>query len=438
MKTGAKTAISFLLKKQKKGGNNHLPVYKIRQTHALTGEVVVSESKNAVLPLLASALLTDEEVTLESVPQLSDVDNMIKILKLSGKNVQKIGKSVRVFGLSNNSEITHQEIVKSMRASVLVLGPLLVRHKRASIFLPGGCSIGLRPVDLHLKGLEKMGAVSNVENGKLVIEGNLQGTTIYLDFPSVGATENLLMASVLAEGETVIENAAKEPEVSNLVDMLLLMGAKIQGKGSNSLKIQGVKKLKGAHFVPIPDRIEAGTFLCACALTKGSLLIKNVKMEHLRAPIHKLLEVGMMIKEQEDGLFVSGQIQRPFEIRTLSYPGFPTDLQALFSVLALKPFGVSAIVETIFENRFMHLSELSRLGADIQVEGQLALIKGGKELSGATIKATDLRASAALLLAGLIAEGETVLKDDDAHLLRGYEQLEQKLQVLGANVQRIE
>lgn len=415
-----------------------MPTYLIARTPRLSGEVLVAPSKNAVLPLLAAALLTDDTVVLSHVPRLSDVDSMEKILRASGASVLKHGEGVAISGGATMSPDGADAEMRRMRASVLVLAPLVTRLKGSRIALPGGCAIGLRPIDLHLKGLGLMGAKGQVEGGFLSVTGELKGANIYLDFPSVGATENLLMAAVLAKGVTRIENAAKEPEITDLAGLLSKMGAHIRGAGTGSIQVEGVEKLHGAEWTPIPDRIEAGTFLCAAAITEGSILLKNARPDHLRAALHKLKETGMLIQEDKEGLWARGCARRAFEARTLSYPGFPTDLQALFSVVACRTEGVSAIVETIFENRFMHLAELSRMGADIHVEGRLALIKGGKPLSGALVHATDLRAAAALLLAGLLARGETTLLDDAGHLLRGYDGLDEKLAALGANIRRAE
>ena len=414
-----------------------MPTYLIARSPRLNGDVVVAPSKNAALPLLAATLMTDERVSIERVPDLSDIEAMCQILQSAGAKVTRVGGGVSVEGGPSGSPESAREAVGRMRASVLLLGPLLARLKNARIALPGGCAIGQRPVDLHVKGFEKMGARGAIEGGCLTMTGELTGANIYLDFPSVGATENLLMGAALAKGETRIENAAKEPEIVNLADMLRGMGADIRGAGTGSIRVMGVKRLHGTAFMPIPDRIEAGTFLCAASVTQGSLLIKNARAEHLRAALHKLRDAGVLVREDRLGLWVRGEAKRAFEVRTLSYPGFPTDLQALFSVLACRAEGVSAIVETIFENRFMHLKELSRMGADIHVEGQLALIKGGTPLSGTRVMATDLRAAAALLIAGLLARGETELVDDAGHLLRGYDGLDQKLRDVGAVIRRL-
>ena len=413
-----------------------MPTYFITRSPRLSGEVAVAPSKNAVLPLLAAALLTDGAVTLSSVPKLSDVSRMLRILKFCGLKTEENGTRVTLSGGAQNSPDGADDEMRRMRASILVLGPLLARLNTARVALPGGCAIGLRPIDVHLKGLELMGAKGEVDGGCLKMTGALKGANIYLDFPSVGATENLLMASSLAKGVTRIENAAKEPEIADLAGLLCKMGAKIQGAGTGSIQIEGVEKLHGAEWTPIPDRIEAGTLLCAAAITEGSVLLKNARPDHLRAALHKLRETGVIIREEGQGLWARGRARRAFEVRTLSYPGFPTDLQAPFSVVACQTQGVSSIVETIFENRFMHLSELSRMGADIHVEGQLALIRGEKELSGTRVNATDLRAAAALVLAGLIARGETTLNDEAGHLLRGYDGLDEKLAALGAHIRR--
>ena len=322
----------------------------------------------------------------------------------------------------------------SLRASILVLGPLCVRLGEAIVPLPGGCAIGQRPVDIHLNGLRAMGAETEQADNCAVARGRLRGANIYLDFPSVGATENLLMAAALADGVTRIENAAKEPEIVDLADFLNLAGAHIVGAGTGTLVIEGVSRLSGVEYTPIADRIEAGTLACAAAITKGSMLLCGVHGEHLRALLFKLREMGLLVQEDARGLCLRGQVRHGADIRTLSYPGFPTDLQAPMMAVACKTPGTSVFLETIFENRFMHAISLCRMGADIRTEGRMAVVEGGRPLSGAVVEATDLRAGAALMLAGLIAQGETTLLDEPGHICRGYEGLDEKLRALGADV----
>lgn len=320
---------------------------------------------------------------------------------------------------------------------MLVMGPLLSRNGACELSMPGGCAIGQRPIDLHLKGLQKLGAHVAQDGGAVRVSGGLKGANIYLDFPSVGATENLVMAACLAKGVTRIENAAKEPEITDLCHFLTAMGARIAGAGTANIIIEGVGVLHGTAYTPIPDRIEAGTLACAAAMTEGSVLLTGARSDHMRALLFKLSESGVICQEDEKGLRLRGRARHPMEARTLSYPGFPTDMQAPLMVVAAQTHGLSVFLETIFENRFMHVVELKRLGAQIRVEGQLALIQGGKQLTGAIVTATDLRAAAALMLAGLIAQGKTTLSDPTGHLMRGYEGLEEKLGLLGAHVEKL-
>ena len=409
--------------------------YTIHHTQKLSGEVRIAASKNAVLPILAAALLTDEEVLILNAPRLSDVENMCRILLHCGAQVHWEENALRICARHIHSP-ERQETLRTMRASVLILGPLIARTGEAVLSMPGGCAIGQRPIDLHLKGLQKMGARIQYEGGAVRAEGHLAGGSIYLDFPSVGATENLLMAAVLARGVTRLENAAKEPEIVDLCQFLNACGARIVGAGTANITVEGVSRLHGTVYTPIPDRIEAGTLACACALTDGSVLLQNARSDHMRAVLFKLQEMGLIIQEDEKGLRIRGRARHPIEVRTLSYPGFPTDMQAPMMVAASQVNGLSVFLETIFENRYMHVVELNRMGAQIRVEGQLALIQGGVPLQGAHVSATDLRAAAALMLAGLCAQGETVLTDENDHLLRGYEALEAKLCQLGGTVVR--
>ncbi|MBE5786668.1 MAG: UDP-N-acetylglucosamine 1-carboxyvinyltransferase [Clostridiales bacterium] len=413
-----------------------MPHYLIHPSPRLSGEVEISTSKNAVLPILAASLLTREEVILHRMPQLTDTRHMLEILQVCGAEVQKEGSDVRIRALAIDSP-RENPLLRTMRASVLVLGPLAARNGECLLTMPGGCAIGQRPIDLHLKGLQKLGARVELDGGAVSVSGRLKGANIYLDFPSVGATENLVMAAVLAKGVTRIENAAKEPEIADLCCFLTAMGARIAGIGTNNIMIEGVERLHGAEYTPIPDRIEAGTLACACALTDGSVLLSGARSNHMRALLFKLSESGVILQEDAKGLRLRGRARHPMEARTLSYPGFPTDMQAPLMVVATQTHGLSVFLETIFENRFMHVVELSRMGAQIRVEGQLALIQGGKPLNGASVTATDLRAAAALMLAGLIAQGDTRIDDAGGHLMRGYEALEGKLNALGANVQKM-
>ena len=410
--------------------------YRICHSPRLSGEVQISTAKNAVLPILAAALLTQEEVLLHQMPRLTDVDHMLGILRSCGAETETDGADARVRCVAVDSPSDHA-LLRTMRASVLILGPLAARNGQCSLTMPGGCAIGQRPIDLHLKGLQKLGAKVEQEGGTVMVSGMLKGANVYLDFPSVGATENLVMAATLAKGVTRIENAAKEPEITDLCHFLTLMGARIAGAGTANIIIEGVERLHGAEYTPIPDRIEAGTLACAAALTEGSVLLERARTDHMRALLFKLSESGVICQEDSRGLRLRGKARHPMEARTLSYPGFPTDMQAPLMVVATQTHGLSVFLETIFENRYMHVVELNRMGAKIRVEGQLALIQGGHVLTGAHVSATDLRAAAALMLAGLAAQGETILSDTAGHLLRGYEGLEDKLKTLGAEVEKI-
>ena len=414
-----------------------MPQYRICHSPRLSGEVSISTAKNAVLPILAAALLTQEEVIIHHMPALTDVRHMFGILRSCGAEADTEGTDARVRSLTVDSPGDHA-LLRTMRASVLALGPLAARNGVCSLTMPGGCAIGQRPIDLHLKGLQKLGAKVEQEGGTVQVSGFLKGANVYLDFPSVGATENLVMAATLAKGVTRIENAAKEPEIADLCHFLTLMGARIAGAGTANITIEGVERLHGAEYTPIPDRIEAGTLACAAALTEGSVLLERARTDHMRALLFKLAESGVIIQEDERGLRLRGKARHPMEARTLSYPGFPTDMQAPLMVVATQTHGLSVILETIFENRFMHVVELNRMGAHIRVEGQLALIQGGHAMTGAHVSATDLRAAAALMLAGLAAQGETLLSDPAGHLMRGYESLEEKLHSLGADTGKLD
>ena len=405
----------------------------------LVGEVIVSGSKNATLPIFASSLLAEGENRFYGVPDLKDGKTICEVLKKLGV---KIGRGQEGEFLLDGTELVGYEapynLVKTMRASILVLGPLVARAKKAIISLPGGCAIGARPVDLHLKGLEKLGAEIQLKHGYIEAKSKgLRGASIYLDGPTVTGTENLMMAAALAKGETVIENAAAEPEVVELAEVLNKMGAKISGAGSNIIRIKGVKKLTATEHTIIPDRIEAGTFMIAAGVTRGNVHIRNCNLDHMEAVVNKLREAGMEILREDDGARAIGNKRiKSVDVKTLPYPGFPTDMQAQIMVLMTLAKGLSVISETIFENRFIHVDELRRMGADIKVERDSAIVNGVQGLSGAPVMATDLRASASLVLAGLAAEGQTEISRV-YHLDRGYEKLEEKLARLGAHIRRV-
>ncbi|MFQ5442072.1 MAG: UDP-N-acetylglucosamine 1-carboxyvinyltransferase [Thermodesulfobacteriota bacterium] len=407
----------------------------------LVGEVRVCGAKNAVLPLMAAALLVDDWVTITNVPRLRDIETFKRLLTHLGSEVEcDTGSGVlRIRTREVKEPFAPYELVKTMRASILVLGPLLARFKRARVSLPGGCAIGARPVNLHLKGLEKMGAGVDIDRGYIVAGAErLRGERIYLDSPTVTGTENLMLAAVTAEGQTVLENAALEPEVAFLAETLNRMGARISGAGTDTLVIDGVEGLKPTTVEVIPDRIEAGTFMVASAMTKGNVLIKNCPARYLDALIIKLKEAGAGIEEEDEGVRVVGDFPvKSVDIRTMPYPGFPTDMQAQIMAMMTIAGGLSVIRETVFENRFMHAGELKRMGADIRVDGRSAIVRGVRGLSGAPLMATDLRASASLVLAGLVASGTTEISRI-YHLDRGYDRIEEKLKNLGARIKRIE
>jgi UDP-N-acetylglucosamine 1-carboxyvinyltransferase len=412
----------------------------------LKGEVVIAGAKNAALPILCASLLCDEPITLRNVPDLQDVRTMLKLLQEIGVTVSFPDANNRnhvVLNAANikSSEATY-EMVKTMRASILVLGPLLARMHSAKVSLPGGCAIGARPVDQHIKGLKAMGATIKIKSGYIQADtksstGRLQGASILTDMITVTGTENLLMAATLASGTTILENAAREPEVGDLAELLVKMGAKISGIGSDRLVIQGVEKLHSAEHSVIADRIEAGTFLCAVAATGGEVLVKHCRPDTLDAVIVKLKEAGLEIEIGPDWIkaTMNGR-PKAVSFRTSEYPAFPTDMQAQLMAVNAIAQGNATITETIFENRFMHVQEMNRLGADIAIEGNTAIAQGVEKLSGAIVMATDLRASASLVIAGLAAQGETQV-DRIYHLDRGYDRMEQKLTLLGANIQRV-
>jgi UDP-N-acetylglucosamine 1-carboxyvinyltransferase len=408
----------------------------------LQGEVRISGAKNAVLPILCATLLADGPVDIGNVPHLHDVVTTIKLLRKLGAQVDHDidNGHVRVDARSVNSHIAPYELVKTMRASVLVLGPLLARYGAAEVSLPGGCAIGSRPVDQHIKGMQALGAEVGVDHGFIKAKAErLKGGRVVFDMVSVGATENVLMAATLADGVSVLENAAMEPEIVDLADCLIAMGAKIEGAGSNRITVHGVERLHGGKHDVVADRIETGTFLVAAAMTGGRIVCRAARPETLDAVIDKLTEAGAEITEDADSITLDMHGKRPkaVNITTAPHPGFPTDMQAQFMALNCVADGVGVISETIFENRFMHVQELHRLGADIRIEGHTAIVRGLPKLSGAPVMATDLRASASLILAGLVADGDTII-DRIYHLDRGYERIEAKLSALGAKIKRID
>ncbi len=404
----------------------------------LKGEVVISGAKNAALPIITAGLLCEGGHTIANVPHLADVTTLGKILQNMGITFVRQGHDI----LLDSSGLTNPEapydLVRTMRASVLVLGPLVARMGKARVSLPGGCAIGARPINLHLMGLAKLGAAVEIEHGYVVAKAKrLHGAHVYFDTVTVTGTENILMAAVLAKGETMIENAAREPEVIDLANALMQMGAKIEGAGTDIIRVQGVDSLVPMSYTVMPDRIETGTFVIAAAITGGSLTIKNCLPGHLDAVLSKVAETGAEIRTDDGTIRVNGQCRiMPVDIKTLEYPGFPTDMQAQFMSLMALAEGTSVINENIFENRFTHVAELRRMGANIQTEGRSAIVKGVPKLSAAPVMATDLRASASLILAGLAAEGQTVVSRI-YHLDRGYEHIEEKLSVLGADIKRV-
>ncbi|HET6184454.1 MAG TPA: UDP-N-acetylglucosamine 1-carboxyvinyltransferase [Acetobacteraceae bacterium] len=407
----------------------------------LAGEIVIGGAKNAALPLMAAGMLTDERLVLENVPRLADIRTMAELLEQHGLTVEPLGNDGRTLAIGGAIASTEApyDIVRKMRASVLVLGPLLARVGEARVSLPGGCAIGTRPIDLHLKGLEQMGAAVELDSGYVQarVKGRLRGATIVFPFVSVGATENLLMAAALAEGQTVLANAAREPEIGDLAACLVAMGARIDGIGTDRLTIDGVPRLSGARHRIIGDRIETGTYACAAAVTGGSVRLVGGKLEHLGAVVRTLREAGVEITDDGEALLVRRlNGLHGTDAMTEPYPGFPTDMQAQFMSLMSVAEGAAMVTETIFENRFMHVPELNRMGARINVHGASAIVRGVPALSGAPVMATDLRASVSLVIAGLAAKGETIV-NRVYHLDRGYEAVEQKLAACGADIERI-
>jgi UDP-N-acetylglucosamine 1-carboxyvinyltransferase len=410
----------------------------IRGGERLIGEVEVSGSKNAVLPVFAASLLAEGENLFHQVPNLMDVRTIIKVLSNLGVKVGKEEKSYRVDATDISTHEAPYELVKTMRASILVLGPLVARMGKARVSLPGGCAIGARPVNLHLMGLEALGAKIEIRHGYIEAEAHgLRGASITFDTPTVTGTENLMMAAVMAKGKTTLQNAAMEPEVMELADVLIKMGAKIKGAGTSVIEIEGVRSLHAIEHTVIPDRIEAGTLMVAAGLTRGNIKLLRCPLHHMEAIVKKLRQSGMEIEPEGDGARVVGNRRiRSVDVKTLPYPGFPTDMQAQFMVLMSLAKGLSVICETIFENRFIHVSELIRMGADIRIVGNSAIIQGVENLGGAPVMASDLRASASLVVAGVGAEGVTEVSRV-YHLDRGYEGLDKKLAQLGANIKRI-
>ncbi len=405
----------------------------------LYGTVRISSAKNAVLPVIAASLLAEGKCTLEGIAALEDVRTICAVLRSMGSRVELLpdGTIEILPGLESEEEPPY-DLVRRMRASFLVMGPMLARTRKARISLPGGCAIGTRPIDLHLKGFTAMGARITIGHGYIEAAADrLTGANIYLDFPSVGATENIMMAATLAEGTTILENAAEEPEIVDLANYLNAMGARIRGAGTNILKIEGVPSLSGTTYTVIPDRIEAGTYMVAAAIAGGEVVLENVLADHLKPVIAKLKETGVEVVEHNGSITViSDGIIHAVDVKTLPYPGFPTDMQAQMMALMTVGRGTSVITETVFENRFMHVDELKRMGADIRIEGRSAVIRGIEKLTGAQVTATDLRAGAALITAGLVAEGETRISGTQ-HIDRGYVDIENKFRGLGADIYRV-
>lgn len=417
-------------------------IFVVKANGPLKGEVSISGAKNSALPILAACLLGSEEIILDEVPKLKDIEVMVEILRNLGCKVEYLDPTTLKI---DPSGVDHYEapfeLMDKMRASFIVMGPLLARFNKAVTKAPGGCNIGKRPIDLHIKGFEFLGAKTSFENEEIFAKADrgLKGNIVYLDFPSVGATENIMMAATLADGETVIENAAKEPEIVDLASFLSKMGANIRGAGTSNIVIKGVEKLSGARHTIVPDRIEAATYMLAAAMTGGDVLVKNVIGSHIRPVIAKLIEIGASVEEYEDEDMIRVKAENKLHattIKTLPYPGFPTDVQAQFMALMTICQGESSVQETVFENRFMHVDELKKMGAAIVTEGNKAAIVGVDKLHGAEVKATDLRAGAALIMAGLVAEGETKVSEI-YHVDRGYSDLVEKFSGLGADIKRI-
>ena len=416
-----------------------MPKIIVKKSEPLRGTVKIDGAKNAVLPIIAATLLAEGKSVLKGVPNLRDVHVISDLLRHLGAEVTYEGTTLTVDASNISTCEAPYELVRKMRASFLVMGPLLARFNHTKISMPGGCAIGTRPIDLHLKGFKSLGAEVEIDHGFVEAKTEkLTGNKLYLDFPSVGATENIMMAAALAEGTTIIENAAEEPEIVDLANFLNEMGANVKGAGTNTIKIKGVESLKGAEHTVIPDRIEAATYMVAAAMTKGDITVENVLMEHLKPIIAKLRETGCEIIEMENAVRVIGpEVLKPIDIKTLPHPGFPTDVQAQFMAMLTIANGTAVVIETVFENRFMHVAEFNRMGADIKIEGRSAIVNGVDKLYGAKVNATDLRAGAALILCGLIAEGETQI-GEIYHIQRGYVDIDKKIRALGGNIEIVE
>ncbi|SHK46844.1 UDP-N-acetylglucosamine 1-carboxyvinyltransferase [Tepidibacter formicigenes] len=410
----------------------------VRKSKPLKGYVKINGAKNAVLPIIAATLLAKDKSVIKGVPNLKDVHVISDLLRHLGAKVEFNEDTLIVDASDIKTCEAPYELVRKMRASFLVMGPLLARFKSSKISMPGGCAIGTRPIDLHLKGFKSLGANIEMDHGFVEAKADkLVGTKLYLDFPSVGATENIMMAAVLAEGTTIIENVAEEPEIVDLANFLNEMGANIKGAGTNTIRIKGVQELKGAVHTVIPDRIEAGTYMVAAAITKGDVVVDNVLIDHLKPTIAKLREVGCEVYEMENSVRVVGPKEiKATDIKTLPHPGFPTDMQSQFMALLSVAKGTGVVIETVFENRFMNVAELNRMGANIKIEGRSAVVQGVEKLQGSTVNATDLRAGAALILAGLVSEGETIIGETH-HIYRGYVDIDKKLRALGADIEVI-
>ena len=411
----------------------------VRKSNPLNGSVRIDGAKNAVLPIIAATLLAKGKSVLREVPNLKDVHVISDLLRHLGAEVEYEGTTLTVDATNLTTYAAPYELVRKMRASFLVMGPLLARFNQTKISMPGGCAIGTRPIDLHLKGFKALGADVVMDHGFVEAKTDkLVGSKLYLDFPSVGATENIMMAAVLAEGTTIIENAAEEPEIVDLANFLNEMGADVKGAGTNTIRIKGVKELTATEHDVIPDRIEAATFMVAAAMTKGDITVENVILEHLKPVTAKLREAGCEIIEMDNAIRVIGPEKlKAIDIKTLPHPGFPTDVQAQFMAMLTVSKGTGVVIETVFENRFMHVAEFNRMGANIKIEGRSAIVEGVEKLYGAKVNATDLRAGAALILCGLIAEGETEI-GEIYHIQRGYVDIDKKITALGGNIEIIE
>ncbi|WP_130805740.1 UDP-N-acetylglucosamine 1-carboxyvinyltransferase [Senegalia massiliensis] len=419
-----------------------MPKLIVEKSPPLKGKVKISGAKNSALPIMAATLLSTDKCELTEVPNLRDVNVMKEVLNSLGADVKKTSdESYNINAKNLNNSEAPYELMTKMRASFLVMGPLLARLKKARISMPGGCAIGTRPIDLHLKGFKALGAEIEVGHGyvEAKVEDRLKGNRIYLDFPSVGATENIMMAAVMAEGETILENVAQEPEIVDLANFLNKLGADVKGAGTNTIKINGVDELKNCNHTIIPDRIEAGTYMVAAAMTGGDITIENIELDHVKSIISKLKESNIEFTEVKNNTLrvVAPKTIKAVDVKTLPYPGFPTDMQAQVMAMMSMAEGTSVIIETIFENRFMHVNELRRMGADIKIDGRSAIVTGQEKLLGAPVNATDLRAGAALILTGLISDGITEVNQIH-HIDRGYSNIEQKLTNLGAKIKRVE